>query len=414
MEQDDVIEVYQEQTGGGDNEDGKDYLKLNLIRLDGEKKTFQITKTSPFSEIRKIYKTDLESLDVATKLLFNNSIINDTDTPANLEMTNEDLIEVQEDESKSQKNSDKNNNFLNELSADDEQMSVIVEKDKEKKFLNSPKFVILTTLQRFKNKITDDFSLFLKSAIRAKSISKPNSLCRVIAQDSSELFRNYNAETVKLYKMVKKDINDVVNDIHGLVYGNVTDEKFRNNKKNHFQKRMENIYQNIQSHEYVTKNYVTEIDDIHGIGVVQSQKLYSHFLAKKIKEKFSEYLIESTTTRKILRTTFDCMARELNNAMLITPRENKSFFISKLVDEEDRKRAKEIFGMDSNNDKKNLVKHFFTPTHNSTIITDNPEEMQKKQKRLTITKCKQCDYETHLKKNLVKHMTTHQTQHINE
>ena len=214
--------------------------------------------------------------------------------------------------------------------------------------------------------------------------------------------------------MVKKDINDVVNDIHGLVYGNVTDEKFRNNKKNHFQKRMENIYQNIQSHEYVTKNYVTEIDDIHGIGVVQSQKLYSHFLAKKIKEKFSEYLIESTTTRKILRTTFDCMARELNNAMLITPRENKSFFISKLVDEEDRKRAKEIFGMDSNNDKKNLVKHFFTPTHNSTIITDNPEEMQKKQKRLTITKCKQCDYETHLKKNLVKHMTTHETQHINE
>ena len=65
-----------------------------MIRLDGEKKSFQITKTFPFGEIRKIYKTDLESLDVHTKLLFNNSIIQDTDTPASLEMTKDDLIEV--------------------------------------------------------------------------------------------------------------------------------------------------------------------------------------------------------------------------------------------------------------------------------------------------------------------------------
>ena len=78
--------------------------------------------------------------------------------------------------------------------------------------------MILTTLQRLKNKITSDFALFLKSSIRAISISKEKSLCYKIAEDTSDIFRQYNAKSVTLYKLVKNKFNEVVDEIHNLVY----------------------------------------------------------------------------------------------------------------------------------------------------------------------------------------------------
>ena len=110
------------------------------------------------------------------------------------------------------------------------------------------------------------------------------------------------------------------------------------------QKKLQDIYNDIKTHEYITKKYMLEIEDIHAISVMQSQKLYCNFLAKRLKEKFAEYIIESNTTNKILKTMFTCIAREFNTAILNKPIKNTSFSISTLVHEEDQKRYKQIFG----------------------------------------------------------------------
>ena len=178
--------------------------------------------------------------------------------------------------------------------------------------------------------ISEDYSVFSKSALRAKSTTKPNSLCHVIARYNSEQYRRYNNGTVKLYQKVKKDQNDVVTDIYALIYNKEEkDEDPRNKHKHELQKRLQKIYDTIKTHEWYSKKHLAEMQDIYIIGIMQPPKLFSHFLAKNINEKFSAYFIESKATRKISSTTFTCISRELNMAILNVPKENVSFSISK-------------------------------------------------------------------------------------
>ena len=427
MEQDDVIEVYQEQTGSGIEGESSDFIKIKVMGSDGVDKPVELNPTSPFSDLKKIINSKFEHITVPTKLIFGTDQIKDEDTPGSLNLTQGDMIELREDETKKQPKSNQNDNSVNKFSGD--QISELIEKEVDEKFLNSQKFLILTTLQRLKNKIRDDFALFLKSSIRAISISKEKSLCYKIAEDTSEIFRQYNAKSVTLYKLVKTKFNDVVNEIHNLVYNDSGDQESRIRKKDKLQKNLQEIYKDIKTHEYITKKYILEIEDIHAISVMQSQKLYCNFLAKKLKEKFSEYIIESRTTNKILKTMFTCIAREFNTAISNKPIKNESFTISALVHEEDQKRYKQIFGSEMKNDNEKLSKENSTstaniksksntisnnmiddnsdeeefedlPLHNSTRHDDTKKTQNQNQKT---SKCNKCDYKTNNKANLKRH-----------
>ena len=188
MEQDDVIEVYQEQTGSGIEGESSDFIKIKVMGSDGVDKPVELNPTSPFSDLKKIINSKFEHITVPTKLIFGTDQIKDEDTPGSLNMTQGDMIELREDETKKQPKSNQNDNSVNKFSGD--QISELIEKEVDEKFLNSQKFLILTTLQRLKNKIRDDFALFLKSSIRAISISKEKSLCYKIAEDTSEILDN--------------------------------------------------------------------------------------------------------------------------------------------------------------------------------------------------------------------------------
>ena len=267
---------------------------------------------------------------------------------------------------------------MHDDSNDDESISRIIEKDNNDKFLDSPKFVILSSLQRMKNNISADYAQFLKIALMAKSTTKPKSLCNVIAHDTSKQYQRYEKGTTTLYKMVKKDLINVVAEIYDLIYNKTDqDESSRNETKNHLHNRLQKIYDCIKSHEWYTKKHIVEVNDIYTFGIMQSEKLFSHFLSKKIKEKFSAHLIESRTTRKLLNATFTSISRELNYAFLNVPSKNISFSISKLVDEEDQKLGSKIFEIkpiQSENrllEKKLFTQHLSSPKLNLNSDKDS-------------------------------------------
>ena len=424
MEQDDVIEVYQEQPGGGNEVENSDFIKIKVMGTDGVDKPVELDPTSPFSDLKKIIKSNFEHITVPTKLIFGSEQIKDEDTPSSLNMTGGDMIELREDETN--KPSNQNDNSVNKFSGD--QISELIEKETNEKFLNSQKFLILTTLQRLKNKIRDDFALFLKSSLRAISTSKEKSLCYKIAEDTSAIFRQYNAKSVTLYNLVKTKFNDLVDEIHNLVYNDSGEQESRIRKKDKLQKNLQEIYKDIKTHEYITQQYILEIEDIHAISVMQSQKSYCYFLAKRIKEKFSEYIIESRTTNKILKTMFTCIAREFNTAISNKPdTKNESFTISALVHEEDQKRYQKIFGNEMKNDNEKVSKENPTSSANNKskdirisndVIDDNSDEEMfedvplhnsprrgdtKKTQNQKTFKCNKCVYKTNNKTNLKRH-----------
>ena len=58
MEQDDVIEVYQEQTGGGENngdEGATEYIKLKVVGQDSNEIHFRVKMTTQMGKLKKSY-----------------------------------------------------------------------------------------------------------------------------------------------------------------------------------------------------------------------------------------------------------------------------------------------------------------------------------------------------------------------
>ena len=196
----------------------------------------------------------------------------------------------------------------------------------------------MTTTKSFKSQINEEFSNFLRNARRAKLTSRENTLCYQVACDASEQYRKYNAATVKLYEKVKTDLTILISDIYNLVYDDKSDAATKNTRRNLLQKRLQGIYDDFKCHEWYTNKRVTEIKDIYDIGIEQPSKLFSNFLAKKIKLKFDEYATESRSLRRILKNTFTCISRELDLAVINVPKQNSMLFsITQMVHEEDKK-----------------------------------------------------------------------------
>merc|ERR1712111_90703 len=55
MEQDDVIEVYQEQTGGGADEAETEYIKLKVVGQDSNEIHFRVKMTTQMGKLKKSY-----------------------------------------------------------------------------------------------------------------------------------------------------------------------------------------------------------------------------------------------------------------------------------------------------------------------------------------------------------------------
>ena len=55
MEQDDVIEVYQEQTGGGEDAGETEYIKLKVVGQDSNEIHFRVKMTTAMGKLKKSY-----------------------------------------------------------------------------------------------------------------------------------------------------------------------------------------------------------------------------------------------------------------------------------------------------------------------------------------------------------------------
>ena len=86
MEQDDVIEVYQEQTGGGADEAETEYIKLKVVGQDSNEIHFRVKMTTQIGKLKKSYSERVGAPITSLRFLFDGKRINDEETPKSLEM----------------------------------------------------------------------------------------------------------------------------------------------------------------------------------------------------------------------------------------------------------------------------------------------------------------------------------------
>merc|ERR1712224_247947 len=98
MEQDDVIEVYQEQTGGGENgnKDETEYIKLKVVGQDSNEIHFRVKMSTNMGKLKKSYAERVGVPVSSLRFLFDGRRINDDETPKALEM--DDVIEVYQEQ----------------------------------------------------------------------------------------------------------------------------------------------------------------------------------------------------------------------------------------------------------------------------------------------------------------------------
>ena len=91
---DDIIEVYQEKSGGMADEGETDYIKLKVIDQDSNEIHFRVKMTTQMGKLKKSYServgTPIESL----RFLFDGKPINDNATPNSLEIDQNMEIDV--------------------------------------------------------------------------------------------------------------------------------------------------------------------------------------------------------------------------------------------------------------------------------------------------------------------------------
>ena len=91
---DDIIEVYQEKTGGVADEGETDYIKLKVVDQDSNEIHFRVKMTTQMGKLKKSYServgTPIESL----RFLFDGKPINDNATPNSLEIDHNMEIDV--------------------------------------------------------------------------------------------------------------------------------------------------------------------------------------------------------------------------------------------------------------------------------------------------------------------------------
>ena len=98
MEQDDVIEVYQEQTGGGADEAETEYIKLKVVGQDSNEIHFRVKMTTQMGKLKKSYSERVGAPIASLRFLFDDKRINDDETPKSLEIEQDDVIEVYQEQ----------------------------------------------------------------------------------------------------------------------------------------------------------------------------------------------------------------------------------------------------------------------------------------------------------------------------
>ena len=98
MEQDDVIEVYQEQTGGDVDEGETKYIKLKVVGQDSNEIHFRVKMTTAMGKLKKSYSERVGAPIASLRFLFDGKRINDDETPKSLEMEQDDVIEVYQEQ----------------------------------------------------------------------------------------------------------------------------------------------------------------------------------------------------------------------------------------------------------------------------------------------------------------------------
>merc|ERR1712183_432888 len=90
MEQDDVIEVYQEQTGGGDG--GEESITLKIKGIVTNEMTFKVKPSMAVNNVKKSFSQKAGVPIENIKFTYNRKAITDDQTPLDLELGNEDVI----------------------------------------------------------------------------------------------------------------------------------------------------------------------------------------------------------------------------------------------------------------------------------------------------------------------------------
>ncbi len=92
MEQDNVIEVHQEQTGGTDEE--TEHIKLKVLGQDKSEIHFRVKMSTQMEKLKNIYSERVGEPLSSLRFFFDGTRINDEETPAALGLQQDDVIEV--------------------------------------------------------------------------------------------------------------------------------------------------------------------------------------------------------------------------------------------------------------------------------------------------------------------------------
>ncbi|KAI2810946.1 hypothetical protein RDWZM_002214 [Blomia tropicalis] len=77
-----------------DNKEGAEYIKIKVVGQDTNELHFRVKKSTAFSKLKKSYSERIGVPLTSLRFLFDGRRIDDNDTPATLEMEEEDVIEV--------------------------------------------------------------------------------------------------------------------------------------------------------------------------------------------------------------------------------------------------------------------------------------------------------------------------------
>lgn len=88
-------------TGAANSTSGdgnQDYIKLKVVSQDSSEIHFRVKFSTPMSKIKKSYSERVGVPISSLRFLFDGKRINDTDTPKQLEMEEDDTIEVYQEQ----------------------------------------------------------------------------------------------------------------------------------------------------------------------------------------------------------------------------------------------------------------------------------------------------------------------------
>jgi len=80
-------------------ENDSEYIKLKVVGQDANEIHFRVKMTTSMAKLKKSYSERVGVPVTSLRFLFDGRRINDTDTPKQLEMENDDVIEVYQEQS---------------------------------------------------------------------------------------------------------------------------------------------------------------------------------------------------------------------------------------------------------------------------------------------------------------------------